>query len=371
MRVLIGFVAAGIVASIAVVIVTLAGLYDVAATKPHFRFVYWALELGMRRSVQVHAAAIKVPPLGDEAQVIRGFRHFQTGCLVCHSARNLPVHPTVWRMQPEAPDLAEKVSDWSANELFWIVKHGIKMTGMPAWEAQERDDEVWDLVAFLQELPRMTPERLRQMMREDESEAAVRASDGQLIAMAGPPQKAEAACVRCHGFDGAGDPSGAFPRIGGQDASYLHEQLKRYAKGVRPSGVMAPVARALSDEEMRLVAEHYASMQASASSARPASGDPARLQTGAALAAAGAPERGIEACANCHGRAGSGTAAAPALAGQYAGYLSQQLTLWKTGRRRDSDDVMGRIAKRMSEAEIAAVADYFATLPAGDALARE
>ncbi len=370
MRVLIGFVAAGVVAAIAVVIVTLAGLYDVAATKPHFRIVYWALEIGMRRSVQVHAAAIKVPPLGDEAQVIRGFRHFQTGCLVCHSARNLPVHPTVWRMQPEAPDLTEKVSDWSANELFWIVKHGIKMTGMPAWEAQERDDEVWDLVAFLQVLPGLTAERLRYMTRQDESDAAVRASEGQLIAMAGPPQQAEAACVRCHGFDGAGHPSGAFPRLNGQDADYLHAQLKRYAKGERPSGVMAPVARALGDEEMRLVANHYASMPANAP-ARAASGDLSRLQTGAALAAAGAPARGIEACRSCHGRTGTGTQVAPALAGQYVGYLAQQLTLWKTGARRDSDDVMGRIARRLSDAEIAAVASYFAALPARDAVARE
>ena len=68
MRVLIGFVGAGVVALIAAAIVTLAGLYDVSATKPHFRIVYWWIELGMRRSVQVHAAAIKVPPLGDEAQ---------------------------------------------------------------------------------------------------------------------------------------------------------------------------------------------------------------------------------------------------------------------------------------------------------------
>jgi cytochrome c553 len=255
MRVLIGFVGAGVVALIAAAIVTLAGLYDVSATKPHFRIVYWWIELGMRRSVQVHAAAIKVPPLGDEAQVIRGFRHSRpdassaTARAICRFIRRCGA------CSRKAPDLADKVSDWSANELFWIVKHGIKMTGMPAWEAQERDDEVWDLVAFLQVLPRMTPERRRQMMREDESEAAVRASDGQLIAMAGPPQKAEAACARCHGFDGAGHPSGAFPRLGGQDANYLHAQLKRYADGTRPSGVMAPVARALSDEEMRLVAE--------------------------------------------------------------------------------------------------------------------
>jgi cytochrome c553 len=214
----------------------------------------------------------------------------------------------------------------------------------------------------------MTPERLREMTRQDESEAAVRASEGQLIAMAGPPQKAEAACVRCHGFDGAGHPSGAFPRLSGQDAGYLHQQLKRYANGARPSGVMAPVARALSDEEMRLVANHYASMPASAAPARPATGELARLQTGAALAAAGAPERRIPACTSCHGPAASGTPAGPILAGQYPGYLALQLRLWKSGRRRDADDPMGRIARQMSEEEMEAVAIYYAALPPREAV---
>jgi cytochrome c553 len=359
MRVLLGFIAAGVLALAVAVAVTLGGFYNIAATKPHLAPVYWWLKIGMRRSVEVHAAPIKVPPLGGDAQVLRGFRHFQTGCLICHSARGLPAAPTVWRQQPEAPDLTETVPTWSANELFWITKHGLKMTGMPAWEAQERDDEVWDIVAFLQRLPRLTPEQLAAMSRADASDAVVQATQGRLIAIAGPPQKAEAACVRCHGFDGAGHPNGAFPRLNGLDAGYLHEALRHYARGTRPSGFMAPVARALTDEEMRLVAQHYASMPAAASPAAPEAADLALLQKGAALAATGA--RGIEACTSCHA---AGKADAPALEGQYRDYVVQQLTLWKAGHRRsDASDVMGRIARAMSEEEIRAVAVYYAALP--------
>lgn len=366
MRVMAGFVAAGLAALIVAAAVTLSGVYDVAATKPHFAIIRWWLELGMRRSVQFHAASIAVPRLGDPAQVTRGFRHVQTGCLICHSARGLPLSPTVWRLQPAAPDLAETAPTWAPNELFWIVKHGIKMTGMPAWEAQQRDDEVWDVVAFLQALPGLAPAQLEEMSRRDESEAAVRVTNGRLVVLAGPPQKAEAACVRCHGLDGAGHPNGAFPRLSGLDESYLLAALRQYAGGVRPSGFMAPVARALSEEEMRLVAKHYAAMPARGAPSRPA--DPALLQQGAALAAAGAPARGIAACVDCHGHAGVGTPRAPALAGQYADYVSRQLSLWKTGRRHDPDDVMGRIARRMTEADILAAASYFAALPGESAV---
>jgi mono/diheme cytochrome c family protein len=196
MRVLLGFIAAGVLALAVAVAVTLGGFYDVAATKPHLAPVYWWLKIGMRRSVQVHAAPIKVPPLGGEAQVLRGFRHFQTGCMICHSARGLPAAPTVWRQQPEAPDLTETVPSWAANELFWITKHGLKMTGMPAWEAQERDDEVWDIVAFLQMLPRLTPEQLAAMSRADASDAVVQATEGRLIAIAGRRRgRGRPACV--------------------------------------------------------------------------------------------------------------------------------------------------------------------------------
>ncbi|PWB59886.1 MAG: cytochrome c4, partial [Bradyrhizobiaceae bacterium] len=74
------------------------------------------------------------------------------------------------------------------------------------------------------------------------------------------------------------------------------------------------------------------------------------------------------ACVDCHGHAGVGTPRAPALAGQYADYVSRQLSLWKTGRRHDPDDVMGRIARRMTEADIRAAASYFAALPGESAV---
>lgn len=330
------------------------GFYNVAATVPHFPFTRWLLEFGMVRSVKFHARGIEAPPLDDAALVERGYRHFETACANCHGEAGIDQFGQVLR--PVAPPLSAKVPDWSPAQLFWIVKHGIKMTGMPRWEAQERDDEVWAVVAFLLKLPDIAP-----------APPNIMVTDGTAIAAAGPPSQAIAACARCHGLTGEGSSTGAFPRLSYQDADYLHRALRHYANGDRPSGIMAPVARALSEEQMRSVAEHYASsgpITNSHASAVPRTIDPLLIQQGGALAAIGDAQRQIEPCISCHGSEGRGTSAAPALAGQYRNYIEQQLLLWKTGRRdRQHDSVMAPIARALSADEIRAVAAYFAALP--------
>ena len=333
---------------------TWSGFYSVAATSPHLALTRWLLEVGMVRSVSFHARDIDVPALDDAALVERGLRHFETACANCHG--EVGTNQFGRQLLPTAPPLSTKVADWSPAELFWIVKHGIKMTGMPSWEAQGRDDEVWAVVAFLLELPDMA-----------ERAPNPRAVDGAVIAAAGPPSQAFAACARCHGLTGEGSPTGAFPRLSYQASDYLYRSLQEYASGERPSGIMAPVARALTDPQIRSVAEHYAS---SGPVADPHDGatasaiDPLLIQQGGALAAVGDPARGIDACVRCHGAEGQGTSAAPAIAGQYPGYLAQQLMLWKTGRRdRHPNAAMAHISRALSVEEIKAVAAYFAALP--------
>ena len=354
-----------VLGAVAIALFTYSGIYNIAASTPHLPFVRWWLELGMQRSVKFHASGIKVPPLGDAAMVERGLRHFESGCASCHGAPGFFHPPIGERMLPHAPDLSEKVTDWSAGELFWIVKHGIKMTGMPAWAAQQRDDEVWSLVAFLRVLPGLTPQAYRTMTDVPVAASMVGTNSGRLIAAMGPPGKAEAACARCHGLDGAGHASGAFPRLSGQDQAYLLLTMQAYATGERPSGIMQPIARALSEREINEVAAYYASVENAPQRPEATPTDLTLLQQGGALAAIGAPERRIEACVNCHGPRGQGGQPAnPALAGQYRGYLEQQLLLWKMGSRGDDPKgIMAPIARRMSMREIQATAAYFASLP--------
>jgi cytochrome c553 len=189
------------------------------------------------------------------------------------------------------------------------------------------------------------------------------ANRGRLIAVGGLYGEQRIGCVQCHGLDGAGDSSGAFPYLAGQSAWYLYKSLQDYAAGLRPSDVMGPIAASLAERDMRDVAAHYAA--ARGEPAGPGKGsDPSMQQIGGAIAAAGLPAQGVPACNGCHGADGGGAPPLyPSLAGQYANYTRHQLMLWQNGRR-DGDpmNIMELIAKAMTETQIEAVARYYAAV---------
>src|SRR5438128_7828580 len=129
------------------------GVYDIGATAPHWRITHWVLETVRVRSIEAHAAGITAPPgLDDPAKVLMGTEHFAAHCAVCHGAPGVPKGDIAQGLYPQPPDLAVTVSAYSDGELFWILKHGIKMTGMPAW-ADHSDGELWATVALLRQLP--------------------------------------------------------------------------------------------------------------------------------------------------------------------------------------------------------------------------
>ncbi len=179
------------------------------------------------------------------------------------------------------------------------------------------------------------------------------------------------ACAQCHARNGAGsDGSGAFPRIAGQSAWYLAKQLRDYASGVRLNAVMAPIAKALSSDDIADVTAYYASVNAPyPPSARP---DPALIKHGEQLAKTGNAARELQSCDNCHGPGGAGEPPAiPYLAGQYARYIATQLTMWQRGLRDKNPDAMADVAKRLDTQEIAAVAAYFQQVDAPRVAARQ
>jgi mono/diheme cytochrome c family protein len=130
-----------------------AGAYNVAATEPHWPVTHWIMEMARMRSIKAHAAGIHAPPgLDDPAQILIGVEHFAAHCAVCHGAPGVPKGDIGLGLYPPPPDLAANAKLYSDAELFWIVKHGIKMTGMPAW-SDHSDEELWATVAFIKKLP--------------------------------------------------------------------------------------------------------------------------------------------------------------------------------------------------------------------------
>ena len=156
MRILAPLLIAVLVIALGASALIYAGIYDVATTEPHWPVTAWLLETARTRSVKVHAAGIQVPPgLDDPAKVLVGVEHYAAHCAVCHGAPGVPKGDIAAGLYPQPPNLAKTVPRYTPAELFWIVKHGIKMTGMPAW-SDHSDDELWATVAFLKKLPAMS-----------------------------------------------------------------------------------------------------------------------------------------------------------------------------------------------------------------------
>ena len=184
---------------------------------------------------------------------------------------------------------------------------------------------------------------------------------GRLVAMGGAQNAASGmACLTCHGGQGKGDGSGAFPRLTGQAAWYTYKQLNDYASGARPNEVMSGIAQMLTEREREAVAMYYAVVQAPIPEPL-GEVDQGLLEWGGQLAAVGSVEKGIPACVNCHGPQGTGNPpSVPYLAGQYANYMSYQLQLWQEGvRDNDPMNVMSAIADKMSEEDMHAVSEYY------------
>jgi cytochrome c553 len=324
----------------------------------------------MRNSVETHAMPVEAPSLEDAALVERGAGHYETGCTPCHGAPGSPANRIPQNMLPEPPYLPAVVSEWSPEELFWIVKHGLKYTGMPAWPAQNRDDEVWAMTAFLLKSPGLSRQEYAALANTDAVRPPATATPpetpGELFTMS--DAALIGACARCHGLDGVGRPSGAFPRLDGQSEDYLLRALQEYASGVRPSGIMQPVAAALDKGQMRRLARHYATRRGP--SGQEATDAAAELvEAGRRIAVEGLAEQQVPPCSACHGlEDGPVNALFPSLTGQHAGYLALQLRLWKEERRGGSAyaEIMAPIAENMHPEDIRAVAAFYRSLPRPD-----
>ncbi|HYG62651.1 MAG TPA: cytochrome c [Thermoanaerobaculia bacterium] len=139
------------------------GLYDVAASAPDAGVVGWALGTIQSRSVHRRAEEVAVPPLGDPAMIRQGLVLYHEMCAACHGAPGVAISAIGQGLNPPPPELASEAEE--PGELFWVTKHGIKMTGMPAFGVTLDDEELWAIVAFLQKMPEMSPEEYQAAVR--------------------------------------------------------------------------------------------------------------------------------------------------------------------------------------------------------------
>jgi mono/diheme cytochrome c family protein len=144
------------------------GMYDVGADRPHTAAVHALLGVLRDRSIKRHAADIAVPALDDPARVREGAEHYSAMCVDCHLAPGITVSEIRAGLLPQPPNLAQQPID--PRVAFWAIKHGIKASGMPAWGQSHDDEEIWNIVSFVHQLPHMTPDDYRAMTALAESE---------------------------------------------------------------------------------------------------------------------------------------------------------------------------------------------------------
>ena len=331
------------------------GIINIGASTGHWaitdKFLHWS----MRNAVRTRSAFEVAQPASDPSGLVSAAGHYAATCAFCHGAPGEPLPPMMQSATPPAPSLLDTAHEWSDAQLFWIVKHGVKFTAMPAWTSMERDDEVRRMVALVRRLPEMSPFDYRALAYGG---AGARIVAGRSLTL----DEALPDCARCHGFDGRGRGQPDIPVLGGQRPEYLLASLSGYASGRRHSAVMQSAAIRVSPEGMRALALHYAAqpgLAAADAPVPPTTSDGDRIA--AQVVARGLPEANLPACASCH--SSSGRRIYPVLAGQRAEYLAQRLRLWRQGEAieaRQPNEPMPVIARRIPEHLIEPLAAHFA-----------
>jgi mono/diheme cytochrome c family protein len=207
-RALVILVAAGIVAAIGGGLLWYWGIYNLSATVQHTAPVYWLLEIGMRRSVHHHAQGIEAPPLDDPARQRRGRLLYDRHCVQCHGAPGVAPGAFALGMMPTPANLARTSRTWPPAELYWTIRHGVKMTGMPAWEFRLPDADLRSIVAYLRVMPFQTPSQYRtEAPPPGEREVAASTQSDSTAEDQGDPERGKVAlnqyaCITCHEIPG-------------------------------------------------------------------------------------------------------------------------------------------------------------------------
>jgi cytochrome c553 len=310
-------------------VLLLSGIINFGASSGHWDITDWTLDIAARQSVTLRSLGIEVPALDHPGMIQRGAGHYELVCAACHGSPAEGPEEFARHLTPQPPLLVEQMQHWRPPaRTFWTVKHGIKRTAMPAWPTQLRDEEVWDVVAFIEAMPKLTAAQYRELAGD---------------------RRAVPTCANCHGEDGRG--RGAFPRLDIQSPAYLAAALRAYRDGTRASGPMMTAAHGLTDEQIEQLTRQLGQMVEEA---------PSGSELGRRIAEEGLPERDVPACNSCHGA--SARPDFPRLSGQDSTYIRRQIdTFQQHGARRGGPnaEIMARIAATLTPEQADAVADWY------------
>lgn len=159
---MVGTVAASVAGTLLILLLVLliliyAGAYNVSAAVGHTAFGRWALDTMMHNSVRARADAT-APEQFSHQMITAGAGEYKAMCQHCHGGPGVSRAEWAKGMVPQPPDLTHAATEWEGSEVHWIVKNGIKMTAMPSFGATHDDQTVWNITAFVKQLPAMTPE---------------------------------------------------------------------------------------------------------------------------------------------------------------------------------------------------------------------
>lgn len=159
-----------VVVAVVVAAAVLSGAYSVAGDAPHSGLVFSLLQTMRVRSIAAQASGIAAPDdLGDAKRIAAGASEYAEMCSQCHLAPGMEKTEISQGLYPSAPELARGDS-LTAAEQFWVVKHGIKFTAMPAWGVTHDDRLIWNMVAFVRKLPSLTPAQYKQLTANSSEE---------------------------------------------------------------------------------------------------------------------------------------------------------------------------------------------------------
>jgi mono/diheme cytochrome c family protein len=150
-----GAAALAVVGAVIAATVALGGLYPVAASRPDPSAVAWLLSESRERAVDRSAAGLKAPAF-SRADIRLGAGHFKGMCQDCHGGPGVEPEEFAAGMNPHPPNLAKAAGDLSVEQVFWIEKNGLKMTGMPSFAKTDEDDELWKIAAFVKAMPKFS-----------------------------------------------------------------------------------------------------------------------------------------------------------------------------------------------------------------------
>jgi len=143
------------------------GIYNVAASQEHTDIVSAMLGRIKDQSIRKHSTQVTPPDLDDDSLVTSGAAAYDEMCATCHGAPGREPSYIGKGLNPKPPELGHSVAEFTQEELFWIVKHGIKMTGMPAFGATHTDEQLWPVIGFLTALPTTDSEQYDELVSNE------------------------------------------------------------------------------------------------------------------------------------------------------------------------------------------------------------